>query len=119
MKGERYPNGNHDLVEVNLWAMLLNMLVQLAESSIWKQTGAITGQYHVVYDELFTTVANNGVGISEWTEGIWSYLFDNGIENRFDPADQDKDGNHAFQDFYNDFLKSRGRSSDSEVMSWG
>ena len=50
----------------------------------------------------------------QWNEGIWRHLFDCGIENRFDLADKDEDGIYSFQDFYEEFLKSRGRSSDSE-----
>ena len=70
-------------------------------------SGAITPQFHVVYDEHFTTFHTNGSAIN-WDPAIWAKLVQSGHEQRSISQDKTIDGHHAFEQFYKDFLKANG-----------
>ena len=55
-------------------------------------TGAISPQYHVAYDELFSSVANAGVNMDEFSPEMWNQLLHSGVENLLNPADLPEHG---------------------------
>jgi hypothetical protein len=82
-------------------------------------TGHVSPQYHVVYDELFTTV------VGDLTDRVfeseeWNSLFlINGEENLLDPRDV-KHGTEPIPNFFDDFVEASDpthttRTSDSTV----
>ena len=77
------------------------------------QTGSISPQFHIVYDERFSTVrsaeANTPFPDMEWDE-----LIDlGGLSRTLDDRDV-RDGVAPFQDFYDDFIDLTGEPSDDD-----
>ena len=70
-------------------------------------TGAITPQFHVVYDEHFTTVENPGVDLDEFSPEVWTRLVTSGLEKTIEPEDIPPDGSPtAFQDWFDIFART-------------
>jgi Reverse transcriptase (RNA-dependent DNA polymerase) len=49
------------------------------------QTGYVSPQFHVVYDDLFQTVPNRDNGVNPFPESVWDHLFRNEREQLVDP----------------------------------
>jgi hypothetical protein len=77
------------------------------------RTGAITPQYHVVYDELFSTVQGTATdGLLD--ETLWNDLIRlNGIEHTLSPEDL-KGEIAPIDTYYKDFVDLTGEESDDE-----
>ena len=83
-------------------------------------TGAVTPQYHVVYDELFTTVPAS-IHDSVFDKELWNGLLHlDGLEQNLDPTDIQGD-EVPFQEWYDDFVESNNSddSSGSSVPEGG
>ena len=66
-------------------------------------TGAITPQYHIVYDELFATV-HGTLSDSVFDAALWNDLLSlGGLELTLNPTDVHGD-QVPFQEFYDDFV---------------
>ena len=67
------------------------------------RTGSITPQYHVVYDETFTSVQGK-ITDDLFDEKIWTRLITlGGLDQTLDPEDIRGD-KVPFQEFYDDFV---------------
>ena len=83
-------------------------------------TGAISPQYHVVYDEHFTTVANPGVDLDEFSPDQWERLVSSGVENTIEQADIPTDGSPMpFAEWFDDFVKSNLKRIKAPLESEG
>jgi hypothetical protein len=72
------------------------------------QSGHVSPQYHVVYDEHFTTVFNPGLDPASFNPNVWATLIQSGLERNID-LDRDVDphtGRVAFQDMFERFIES-------------
>ena len=83
-------------------------------------TGAVTPQYHVMYDEYFTTVTGKATDAIFDSE-LWNTLLSrDGLENTADPMDFEGEIT-PFQEFFDDFVDltddDSETSSDSEESS--
>ena len=78
------------------------------------QTGHVSPQYHLVFDEQFTTVPGNLTdevfNAEEWT----NLLSFNSVERNDDPTD-DQDALTPFQDYYDEFVQQDDPSEDDSV----
>ena len=71
------------------------------------QTGYISPQYHVVYDEHFTTVMSSRFDYDKFDAATWASLIQSGYEKVLDP--EDVDGNVVpFSDWYDDWITTDG-----------
>jgi hypothetical protein len=79
-------------------------------------TGAITPQYHVMYDEYYTTV-NGYASDAIFDSELWTTLLSrDGLENTADPMDFE--GNITpFQEFFDDFVDLTDDDSDTSSTS--
>lgn len=67
------------------------------------RTGAITPQYHIMFDELFTTVLGHGTDLL-FNADLWNGMLAlDGLQNNLDPTDTE-DENLPFQELYDDFV---------------
>jgi hypothetical protein len=76
------------------------------------QTGSVSPQYHVVYDEQYSTTFGSLTDLV-FSEDLWQTLLDSGgLQNTLDRTNI-RGGHVPFEDFYNDFLDLT--SDDSSV----
>jgi hypothetical protein len=80
------------------------------------KTGHISPQYHVVYDELFTSVQGELID-QVFDARHWQELIEFGGEERLlDPTDA-ADGRVPFTEFYDDFVPDLDQSDDDSSVS--
>ena len=82
------------------------------------QTGHVSPQFHLVYDEHFSSVPALRLDSAQFDAAVWRTLVHSGIENTFD-SDRDvnpTNGAIAFEDFLRQFLNP---SADGSVGSEG
>lgn len=85
------------------------------------QTGYVSPQFHVVYDEMFSSVPTIRLEAEAFDAATWQTLVQLGCENTFDSfRDVDpKTGRIAFEDFFQQFLESNSASVDDDDGSEG
>ena len=71
-------------------------------------TGWVSPQYHVVYDNLFTTVPNAESGglleLQDFNAESWNRLIESGLERHIDDVEYDRQGRRLLPELHNDWL---------------
>jgi hypothetical protein len=71
-------------------------------------TGWVSPQYHVVYDDLFTTVPNAESGglldLQNFNADSWSRLIESGLERVIDDIEYDRRGRRLLPELHDDWL---------------
>jgi hypothetical protein len=71
-------------------------------------TGWVSPQYHVVYDDLFTTVPNAESGglleIQDFNATSWNRLIESGLERHIDDVEFDRQGRRFLPELHDDWL---------------
>jgi hypothetical protein len=79
------------------------------------KTGKITPQYHIMFDELYTTVPGHGTDPVLDTD-LWNGMLAlDGLQNNLDPTDVDDEGT-PFQELYSDFIDPDKREDDFDPI---
>ena len=73
-------------------------------------TGKVSPQYHVVYDETFSTVFNVGLDLDRFSQDQWEGLISSGLEKTIEPEDFPSNGKPPFAEWYESFIKSTSSS---------
>jgi hypothetical protein len=80
------------------------------------RTGFISPQYHVVYDEHFTTVMSSQFDYDLFDAATWNTLVQSGYENILDPEDVHGE-TVPFSDWFDDWIASDGTSDVAPIDS--
>ena len=77
------------------------------------RTGFVSPQYHVIYDDEFTTVPNAERGgllnLDTFDQNSWNRLVASGLERHLDALDRDASGNRVLPELHDDWLTSLER----------
>jgi hypothetical protein len=79
------------------------------------RTGAVSPQYHVVYDELFSSVSSYAMNDAKFDPITWSELVQTGLESQVDYEDIAVEGQQPrvpFEEMFNDFKSSNAIDMD-------
>jgi len=84
------------------------------------RTGAISPQYHVVYDELFSSVETYAMNNEKFDPATWNALVQTGLERQIDYEDIAVEGEQPqvpFQEMFEDFIAGRHQEGDNDDAS--
>ena len=85
------------------------------------RTGWVSPQYHVVYDDLFTTVPNAESGglleLSQFNPTSWNRLIEIGLERHIDDVEYDRRGRRLLPQLHDDWLTDFERRLRNETRA--
>jgi hypothetical protein len=84
-------------------------------------TGWVSPQYHVVYDDLFTTVPNAESGglldLPNFNVLSWNQLIESGLERHVDDIEYDRQGQRLLPELHDDWLTTFERRLRNETRA--